>query len=454
MPSSWLAGLDRLPTAVPSRCVLVEMGQVPVVHMRTSSMYSMKYAVPRVEDLAHAAAAAGQPAIALVDRDSLGGAVRFVRACESVGVAPILGVDLAVQSPSSTPARPGPAPVKGGRHMGEFVTRVGVLAYGGSGWSSLCRLVSRAHGRVHPDSPAGGEKCAVTVDDILECSPGLVVMLGPQSEVAGHIARRRPDLARRALQPWLALPAGDLLIEVVSHRTAPLRQPQAGQPDYSTAAARRLLAFAHDAGLPAVMSNAVRYIEPNDEPVADVLDAVRTLTTIDQSPRSGHGAHLLDSEQMRLRAHEICAQSPISGPQLLRTTASTAYRCRLNSEHLGLGTTRVPEVFGIKAQAMLEQRCWHGMTEYELVKRGTNGETTDVGRSWINVCNGLALSLGSTPRAIADAAWSLEAEHDLEDIGNSYWPDGVEERLAEIVTQAIAIMAESSVLTGTNCNGC
>lgn len=48
-----------------------------------------------------------------------------------------------------------------------------------------------------------------------------------------------------------------------------------------------------------------------------------------------------------------------------------------------------------------------GMTEYELVKRGTIGETTDVGRSWINVCNGLALSLGSTPRAIADAAWSL-----------------------------------------------
>lgn len=48
-----------------------------------------------------------------------------------------------------------------------------------------------------------------------------------------------------------------------------------------------------------------------------------------------------------------------------------------------------------------------GMTEYEFVKRGTNGETTDVGRLWINVCNGLALSLESTPRAIADAAWSL-----------------------------------------------
>ena len=46
-----------------------------------------------------------------------------------------------------------------------------------------------------------------------------------------------------------------------------------------------------------------------------------------------------------------------------------------------------------------------------------------------------------------------EAEHDLEDIGKSYWPDGVEERLAEIATQAIAIMTESSVLTGVNCNG-
>ena len=326
-------------------------------------MHSMKYAVPRVEELAHAAAAAGQPAIALVDRDNISGAVQFVRACEAVGIAPILGVDLAVRSASSVLRRP--APVKGGRSVVESAARVAVLAYGESGWSALCRLVSRAHARVSPDSPVGTEQCAVTVDDIVECSPGLVVMLGPQSEIAVHVARRRPDLARHALKPWLALPAGDVLIEVVSHRTAPVGQSSHRQPDYSTAAARRLLAFAHAVQIPVVMSNAVRYIEPRDEAVADVLDAVRTLTTIEQAPRTGHGAHFLDSQQMRLRAHEICAESGIDASQLLRTTARTAYRCRLSSKHLGLGTPRVPEVFGIRAQATLEQRCWQGMADYE-----------------------------------------------------------------------------------------
>lgn len=45
------------------------------------------------------------------------------------------------------------------------------------------------------------------------------------------------------------------------------------------------------------------------------------------------------------------------------------------------------------------------------------------------------------------------AEGDLGSIALGFWPDGVEERLAEMATQAVAIMTESSILTEANCNG-
>lgn len=340
------------------------MSQIPVVHLRTSSAFSMKYAVPTVHDIVEAAAAAGQPAVGLVDRDTLAGAVRFVRACESAGVAPILGVDLAVLPVESLgPARVPPAPAKGGRAVSQSLPRIAVLGQGERGWASLCRLVSRAHRGL--EGAASVSAVAVTVDDVLECSAGLVVLLGPGCEVAHHVARRRSDLAHRALQPWRQLPAGDALIEVVSHRSAPVERPEMGRPDYSTTAARRLVRFAHEAGMPVVMSNAVRYIDATDEAVADVLDAVRHLTSLRQVAGDSHGAEFLDSSQMRARAEEICEGTPVAAATVVRTTARTAYRCRTSSVLLGLGTPRVPEVFGSQAHSDLEQRCWQGFAEYE-----------------------------------------------------------------------------------------
>ena len=47
--------------------------------------------------LVGAAAAQGMDTLALTDRDGLYGAVKFVLACRSAGIAPVLGADLAVE---------------------------------------------------------------------------------------------------------------------------------------------------------------------------------------------------------------------------------------------------------------------------------------------------------------------------------------------------------------------
>ncbi|MFZ1286909.1 MAG: PHP domain-containing protein, partial [Candidatus Phosphoribacter sp.] len=70
------------------------------VHLHVASGYSMQHGASTPAELVARAAAFGQPALALTDRGGLYGAVRFVQACTEAGIAPILGVDLALHAPA------------------------------------------------------------------------------------------------------------------------------------------------------------------------------------------------------------------------------------------------------------------------------------------------------------------------------------------------------------------
>ncbi|MFB6817387.1 PHP domain-containing protein, partial [Streptomyces sp. NPDC056347] len=65
-------------------------------HLRTASGFSLRYGASHPERLAERAAERGMDALALTDRDTLAGAVRFAGACERAGVRPLFGVELAV----------------------------------------------------------------------------------------------------------------------------------------------------------------------------------------------------------------------------------------------------------------------------------------------------------------------------------------------------------------------
>src|SRR5665648_1230328 len=65
-------------------------------HLHVATGFSLRYGASTPAALVERASALGQPALALTDRDGLYGAVRFVQACDEAGIAPVLGVDLAV----------------------------------------------------------------------------------------------------------------------------------------------------------------------------------------------------------------------------------------------------------------------------------------------------------------------------------------------------------------------
>lgn len=87
-------------------------------HLHVASGFSMRYGTAMPEALVDRAAELGQPALALTDRDGLYGAVRFTQAARRAGIAPVLGVDLALEVPFRRVGAPRCAVVPSSTHAG------------------------------------------------------------------------------------------------------------------------------------------------------------------------------------------------------------------------------------------------------------------------------------------------------------------------------------------------
>ncbi len=114
--------------------------------------------------------------------------------------------------------------------------------------------------------------------------------------------------------------------------------------------AARTLAAATEHGIPAVLTNAVRYADPGMGEVADVLDAARLLVPIDprrpEALDSGE-AWLKDQGGMIRIAQQIADAAGIGrtgAHALLEETERVAADCRVDPrEDLGIGTIHFPE---------------------------------------------------------------------------------------------------------------
>jgi len=305
-------------------------------HLHVASSYSLRYGTATPAALAARAAGLGMSALALTDRDSLYGAFKHVQACADAGIKPLLGADLGLLSPAGTESR--------------IAGRVTLLATGRQGWASLCRLVSAAHA----EATADDDVPAVTADLIAEHAAGLVALLGPASDVGQAVAARRPDAARRALDRWRG--NIDTVIEVVDHLD-----------HKSTFRAARLAELARDSRTPAVLTNAVRYLDPVDSLTAQVLDAARHLVPLGSPRLVTHNgrAYLAGQQDMTAIADRVAAA--MSGPGtasaatlLLGETQELTRRCTLDpARDLGVGSRHLPETEGTAYDQFkeLKDRC-------------------------------------------------------------------------------------------------
>jgi error-prone DNA polymerase len=312
-------------------------GPAEFAHLHVASSFSLRYGTATPRALAARAASLGMSALALTDRDGLYGAFKHVQACADAGIKPLLGADLGLRTDAGT--------------SNNGISRVTLLAAGREGWASLCRLVSAAHASAEA---AADDVPAVTRDLIAEHAAGLVMLLGPASDVGRAVAARRQDLARRALDRWRQ--NVDTVIEVVDHLD-----------HKSTFRAARLAELARDSRTPAVLTNAVRYLDPLDSLTAQVLDAARHLVPLGSPRLVTHNgrAYLASQEDMTAIAKRVAAA--MTGPGtasaatlLLGETDELTRRCLLDpARDLGVGSRHLPETEGTAydQHKELRERC-------------------------------------------------------------------------------------------------
>jgi error-prone DNA polymerase len=359
------------------------------VHLHCRSYFSLKDGAYSPEELALRAAELGMPAVALTDRDGLYGAVRFTDACHRVGVKPVLGAWLTLgdggadarrgrsgelaRSPSleiprlrvgppsggtsrtvisrggrgaSAESRAGPAtagPSTLERRRAEGPTsgthQVLLLARDAVGYGNLCRLITSAHMRGDRGEPW------LSPREVMSRAEGLICLLGPESPPVTMAFGGRPGAARELLRPWREAFGPWCFVEV-RHLLEP----------GSVAQVRTLLRLAEDAGVPAVATNAVRHLVPEDAFLADALECMREIVPIDEhhvTRRNAEGSLKPAAEMRALFAER---------PDLCDATVRIAEACTFD---LGLGRVHFPDFptpAGRTATSVLAERCHAGIT--------------------------------------------------------------------------------------------
>ncbi|HET9310505.1 MAG TPA: DNA polymerase III subunit alpha [Actinomycetota bacterium] len=308
------------------------------VHLDVRSCFSLKEGAFTPEQLVSRAGVLGraagtnEPTVAMTDRDGLYGAARFVRACEAEGVRPILGASVTVRTP--TP---------GGRGS-EHDAHVVLLASDDTGYANLCRLITDAH--------MLGDRGDPWVDAVQICAhaAGLVAIAGPGSHPGRAAVAGRVDHAARLLDPFREAFGRDRLLVGVEHRF------ERG----SSHEIRSMLRLAERVGVRAVATNPVRYLEPADAFVADVLECIRRIVPLAETNVTRRNAEgwLKPAAEMRALFAER--------PDLCDGTLAVADMCRYD---LGLERIHFPDFptpQGRGADAVLAERCWRGVYDREM----------------------------------------------------------------------------------------
>ncbi len=303
--------------------------KTPFTHLHVASGYSFKYGTALPHQLVEQAAENGATALALTDRDGMAGAIRFAQSCEAHGIAPILGVDLPFL---------------------QRKYRVTIFAQPGS-LNALYRLLTSIN--------FSEEKILTfqTLRESSQYSSRLILMHGAYSQLGATINARRYE---EALSIFAS--TSDFFAHQIIETTSHLRS---GVGLFSTTYAAKMLGFARDHGIPALLTNAVRMRDRRDGPVADVLDAARQLVPLHHKhvERSNSEAYLKNSAEMAWVADEIARSAgERNGNRLLADTEECAQKMLLSARgDIGLGAIHLPRVEDVSE---LRRRSVAGLSRY------------------------------------------------------------------------------------------
>ena len=243
--------------------------------------------------IAERAAKLGFPAVALVDRNGLYGAMPFSDACFAKGVQPIVGAMLGVARPSEI----------GGTASIDWLA---LLAQDEQGYANLCKLVSTAH----LDRPVELDP-HVPLDRLEGLSEGLIALTaGGEGALARLLADGQQHQAESYLDRLLTLFPNRLSMEL-SRRNDVIED----------AAEAALIDLAYVRDLPIVATNPAAYADPAFHAAHDAMLCIANSAYVESADR------ISSSPDTWLKSSAAMAELFADLPEALANTSVIAQRC-------------------------------------------------------------------------------------------------------------------------------
>jgi len=295
-------------------------------HLHVHSSFSFLEGLASPQELAHAAAEAGLPALALTDHTGMSGSIEFYDACREVGVQPILGLELDVGLPFDLVA----ANISSGVMV--------LLAMDLAGWRSLCRLSSAV--LIEQTTSSG----VLPFEHLVKEANGLICLSGGLRGLATRlIAEDQAQFAQDFLQNLMQVFPERLYVELQQHSKS------------DQILVRALYGIADRLNLPVVATHDIYYLKPEQSSLQRLVSAMRLNIPMNNLPEDASAppeAYFQSLEEMEQRFTEY--------PQALEATQKIADRCQFE---LPLGVPIFPELQlppGDTALSLLRRKAERG----------------------------------------------------------------------------------------------
>ncbi|MBE1284329.1 MAG: DNA polymerase III subunit alpha [Rhodobacteraceae bacterium] len=276
------------------------------IHLRTHTEYSLLEGALRLKKLPDLCKKAEMPAIAVTDTNNMFSALEFSVTLSGAGIQPILGcqVDVTFQKtePGGKPKLPAP---------------LVLLAQNEAGYENLMKLSSCLY------VDKGGELPQVTLEELEECSDGLICLSGgPEGPVGMLLQQGQRPVAEDLMQRLKAMFPDRLYVELQRH------PGEGGQPEAERLTERGHVEMAYAMNLPLVATNDVYFPAEKMYEAHDALICISEGAYVDQQEgrRRLTPQHFFKSQQEMVTLFADLPEAVENTVEIAKRCAFMAYR--------------------------------------------------------------------------------------------------------------------------------
>ncbi len=274
------------------------------IHLRLHSEYSVVDGIVRIDDAVARAKTDRMPALALTDLNNLFGAIKFYRVARGHGIKPIIGCDVWITNPENR----------------DQAHRLLLLCKSVLGYRHLCELLSRAF---RTNQHRG--RAEIRQQWFEEFGRGLIALSGAlHGDIGKALTQDNQRAAELCLGRWQTLFPQTFYIELQ-------RSGHSQEEGYI----RRALALASDAGVPAVATHPIQFLDPDSFRAHEARVCVAEGYVLGDPRRR---REFTKEQYFKTQADMVALFADV--PAALANTIEIAKRCNVELE---LGKSRLPD---------------------------------------------------------------------------------------------------------------